>query len=85
MMVRLNVSKNQKNAKKRGLMAMSGQLSSITNFGDISALTGGEDREVTAGINIILLIIFGNLFCGTCKYVFVQRRAIKKTKLSPHF
>ncbi|XP_035772139.1 neuroguidin [Neolamprologus brichardi] len=42
MMVRLNVPKHQRNAKKRGMMAMSNQLSSITHFGDITALTGGE-------------------------------------------
>lgn len=42
MMVRLNVPKRQKNAKKRSMMSMSGQLSGITHFGDITALTGGE-------------------------------------------
>ncbi|XP_063339785.1 neuroguidin [Pelmatolapia mariae] len=42
MMVRLNVPKHQRNAKKRGMMSMSNQLSSITHFGDITALTGGE-------------------------------------------
>ncbi|XP_029954923.1 neuroguidin-like [Salarias fasciatus] len=42
MMVRLNMPKHQKNSKKRGMMAMSGQLSGITHFSDISALTGGE-------------------------------------------
>ncbi|XP_034428767.1 neuroguidin [Hippoglossus hippoglossus] len=45
MMVRLNVSKQQKNSRKRGTMGMSGQLSSITHFSDISALTGGEGRQ----------------------------------------
>uniref|UniRef100_A0A3Q4I8W1 Neuroguidin, EIF4E binding protein n=1 Tax=Neolamprologus brichardi TaxID=32507 RepID=A0A3Q4I8W1_NEOBR len=45
MMVRLNVPKHQRNAKKRGMMAMSNQLSSITHFGDITALTGGEDGD----------------------------------------
>ncbi|XP_040910297.1 neuroguidin [Toxotes jaculatrix] len=45
MMVRLNVPKNQKNAKKRGMMAMSGQLSGITHFGDITALTGGDGGQ----------------------------------------
>lgn len=42
MMVRLNMPKRQKNAKKRSMMSMSGQLSGITHFGDITALTGGE-------------------------------------------
>ncbi|AWP20859.1 putative neuroguidin [Scophthalmus maximus] len=45
MMVRLNMPKNQKNTRKRGMMAMTGQLSGITHFGDITALTGGEDRQ----------------------------------------
>ncbi|KAI3355130.1 hypothetical protein L3Q82_018002 [Scortum barcoo] len=45
MMVRLNMPKRQKNAKKRGMMGMSGQLSGITHFSDISALTGGEGGQ----------------------------------------
>nr|XP_046227062.1 neuroguidin [Scatophagus argus] len=45
MMVRLNVPKRQKNAKKRGMMAMSGQLSGITHFSDITALTGGGGQD----------------------------------------
>ncbi|XP_039982263.1 neuroguidin isoform X2 [Xiphias gladius] len=45
MMVRLNLPKRQKNARKRGTMAMSGQLSGITHFGDITALTGGEGGQ----------------------------------------
>ncbi|XP_077592202.1 neuroguidin [Stigmatopora nigra] len=45
MMVRLNVSKREKNVKKRKMMCMTGQLSSITHFGDISALTGGDDGQ----------------------------------------
>ncbi|XP_054621367.1 neuroguidin isoform X2 [Dunckerocampus dactyliophorus] len=45
MMVRLNVPKREKNSKKRRLMAMSGQLSGITHFGDITALTGGEGGQ----------------------------------------
>lgn len=40
-MVRLSVSRDQK-AKKRRMMGMSSQLKSITHFGDITALTGGE-------------------------------------------
>lgn len=46
MMVRLNVSKHQRNARKRGGMSMSNQLNSITHFGDITALTGGEAEQV---------------------------------------
>lgn len=42
MMVRLSMPKREKNAKKRGVMSMSNQLSGITHFGDITALTGGE-------------------------------------------
>lgn len=42
MMVRLQVSKSQKSSKKRHTMGMAGQLSGITHFSDISALTGGE-------------------------------------------
>ncbi|XP_063769005.1 neuroguidin isoform X2 [Eleginops maclovinus] len=49
MMVRLNMPTRQQNAKKRGSMAMSGQLSGITHFSDISALTGGEGGQ--DGIN----------------------------------
>ncbi|XP_030253698.1 neuroguidin isoform X1 [Sparus aurata] len=45
MMVRLNMPKKQKNSKKRGVMSMSGMLSGITHFGDISALTGGEGGQ----------------------------------------
>uniref|UniRef100_A0A3Q0SWR0 Neuroguidin, EIF4E binding protein n=1 Tax=Amphilophus citrinellus TaxID=61819 RepID=A0A3Q0SWR0_AMPCI len=45
MMVRLNVPKHQRNARKRGMMSMSNQLSSITRFGDITALTGGEGGD----------------------------------------
>ncbi|XP_036934983.1 neuroguidin [Acanthopagrus latus] len=45
MMVRLNMPKHQKNSKKRGAMSMSGMLSGITHFGDISALTGGEGGQ----------------------------------------
>ncbi|XP_068199684.1 neuroguidin [Antennarius striatus] len=44
MMVRLNVPKQQKN-KKRGMMSMSSQLSGITHFSDITALTGGEGGQ----------------------------------------
>ncbi|XP_017287810.2 neuroguidin [Kryptolebias marmoratus] len=45
MMVRLSDPKRQKNARKRGQMSMSGQLSGITNFSDITALTGGEGGQ----------------------------------------
>nr|XP_061821626.1 neuroguidin-like isoform X3 [Nerophis lumbriciformis] len=45
MMVRLNVTKREKNSMKRGMMSMSGQLSGITRFGDITALTGGEGGQ----------------------------------------
>lgn len=47
MMVRLNVSKSQKNSRKRGMMGMSGQLSAITHFSDITALTGGGEQVTT--------------------------------------
>ncbi|CAN9506044.1 unnamed protein product [Ophioblennius macclurei] len=49
MMVRLNMTKSQKKSKKRGVMAMSGQLSAITHFSDISALTGGEGAQDADG------------------------------------
>lgn len=42
MMVRLSLPKRAKTGRKRGLMSMSTQLSGITHFGDITALTGGE-------------------------------------------
>ncbi|XP_037311174.1 neuroguidin [Pungitius pungitius] len=45
MLVRLNMPQRQKNARKRGSMSMSGQLSGITHFGDITALTGGEPTQ----------------------------------------
>lgn len=45
-MVRLNMSKREKNSRKRGAMSMSGQLRGITHFGDISALTGAEGGQV---------------------------------------
>uniref|UniRef100_H2SVH0 Neuroguidin, EIF4E binding protein n=2 Tax=Takifugu rubripes TaxID=31033 RepID=H2SVH0_TAKRU len=45
MMVRLSMPKRAKNARKRAMMSMSGQLSGITHFGDITALTGGEGAE----------------------------------------
>ncbi|KAM7370080.1 hypothetical protein PAMP_011364 [Pampus punctatissimus] len=45
MMVRLNMPKHQKNSKKRGMMSMSNQLSGITHFSDITALTGGEGGQ----------------------------------------
>ncbi len=47
MMVRLNMPKHQKNARKRSMMSMSGQLSGITHFSDITALTGGEGGQVS--------------------------------------
>lgn len=55
-MVRLNVPKSQ---KKRNVMSMSNQLNSITHFGDITALTGGEGRQVGSDdiINSQLLIM----------------------------
>ncbi|XP_034415565.1 neuroguidin [Cyclopterus lumpus] len=45
MMVRLNMPQHQKSVRKRSMMSMSGQLSGITNFGDITALTGGEGGQ----------------------------------------
>ncbi|XP_053467768.1 neuroguidin [Ictalurus furcatus] len=45
MMVRLSVPRDQK-AKKRRMMGMSSQLKSITHFGDITALTGGEAPDL---------------------------------------
>ncbi|KAG9486938.1 hypothetical protein GDO78_007023 [Eleutherodactylus coqui] len=43
MMVRLNMTRKEKARRKRSL-AMTSQLSSLTHFSDISALTGGEVR-----------------------------------------
>ncbi|KAM9839456.1 neuroguidin [Aulostomus maculatus] len=45
MMVRLNMPKREKNSRKRGVMSMSSQLSGITHFSDITALTGGEGGQ----------------------------------------
>ena len=50
-MVRLNVPKQQKNARKRGMMGMSNQLRGITHFSDITALTGGEGAQVSSSRN----------------------------------
>lgn len=41
MMIRLNMTREQKQRKRR-LMGMSSQLNNIAQFGDITALTGGE-------------------------------------------
>lgn len=53
MMVRLSLPKRAKTGRKRGLLSMSTQLSGITHFGDITALTGGEvscrSRSTPAG------------------------------------
>ncbi|KAJ8374884.1 hypothetical protein SKAU_G00054640 [Synaphobranchus kaupii] len=46
MMVRLAVPRREKSIRKRGMLGMSSQLSSITRFGDITALTGGEGQDV---------------------------------------
>ncbi|KAG5850952.1 hypothetical protein ANANG_G00087840 [Anguilla anguilla] len=46
MMVRLAVPRREKSKRKRGMLGMSSQLSSITRFGDITALTGGEGQDV---------------------------------------
>uniref|UniRef100_A0A8C5W615 Neuroguidin n=1 Tax=Leptobrachium leishanense TaxID=445787 RepID=A0A8C5W615_9ANUR len=43
MMVRLNMTRQEKARKKRAL-SMTSQLNSLTHFTDISALTGGEGR-----------------------------------------
>ncbi|XP_053558298.1 neuroguidin [Bombina bombina] len=44
MMVRLNMTRQEKVRKKRAL-AMTSQLNSLTHFTDISALTGGDARS----------------------------------------
>ncbi|XP_062335477.1 neuroguidin isoform X2 [Osmerus eperlanus] len=46
MMVRLAVPKRDRAVRKRGMLGMSGQLSGITRFSDITALTGGEGQDV---------------------------------------
>ncbi|KAL1006361.1 hypothetical protein UPYG_G00071360 [Umbra pygmaea] len=46
MMVRVIVPRRERIAKKRGVLGMSGQLSSITRFSDITALTGGEGPDM---------------------------------------
>lgn len=46
MMVRLNVPKSERVARKRSMLGMSNQLSSITHFGNITALTSGADKLV---------------------------------------
>ncbi|XP_053324216.1 neuroguidin [Spea bombifrons] len=44
MMVRLNMTRQEKARKKR-VISMTSQLNSLTHFTDISALTGGEGRS----------------------------------------
>ncbi|KAJ8010553.1 hypothetical protein DPEC_G00076280 [Dallia pectoralis] len=46
MMVRLAVPRSERTTKKRGMLGMSGQLSGITRFSDITALTGGEAQDM---------------------------------------
>ncbi|KAL4616843.1 neuroguidin [Arapaima gigas] len=48
MMVRLAVTRQDRTARKRGMMGMSSQLSSITRFSDITALTGGDGQDTDA-------------------------------------
>ncbi|XP_056110087.1 neuroguidin [Rhinichthys klamathensis goyatoka] len=45
MMVRLSMTREQR-LRKRGMMGMASQLSNITRFGDITALTGGEAQDI---------------------------------------
>ncbi|XP_056593572.1 neuroguidin [Triplophysa dalaica] len=45
MMIRLNMTREQKQRKRR-LMGMSSQLNNIAQFGDITALTGGEAQDI---------------------------------------
>nr|Q6PFJ1.1 RecName: Full=Neuroguidin; AltName: Full=EIF4E-binding protein [Danio rerio]AAH57531.1 Neuroguidin, EIF4E binding protein [Danio rerio] len=45
MMVRLSTTRDQK-LRKRGMMGMTSQLSNITRFSDITALTGGEVQDI---------------------------------------
>ncbi|XP_043081932.1 neuroguidin [Puntigrus tetrazona] len=45
MMVRLGMTREQR-LRKRGMMGMTSQLSNITRFSDISALTGGEAQGI---------------------------------------
>uniref|UniRef100_A0A8C4RF65 Neuroguidin, EIF4E binding protein n=1 Tax=Erpetoichthys calabaricus TaxID=27687 RepID=A0A8C4RF65_ERPCA len=49
MMVRIGVSKKERSARKRGMMGMSSQLRSITQFGDIGALTGQDKSDLGFG------------------------------------
>ncbi|CAH2294463.1 ngdn [Pelobates cultripes] len=44
MMVRLNMTRQEK-ARKKKVLSMTSQLGSLTHFTDISALTGGEGRN----------------------------------------
>uniref|UniRef100_A0A8C1TLB7 Neuroguidin, EIF4E binding protein n=1 Tax=Cyprinus carpio TaxID=7962 RepID=A0A8C1TLB7_CYPCA len=45
MMVRLSMTREQR-LRKRGMVGMTSQLSNITRFSDISALTGGEAQDI---------------------------------------
>ncbi|MEE6525062.1 hypothetical protein FKM82_024847 [Ascaphus truei] len=44
MMVRLNMTRQEKARRKRTSLSMTSQLRSLTHFTDISALTGGQGR-----------------------------------------
>ncbi|KAG2462855.1 NGDN protein, partial [Polypterus senegalus] len=59
MMVRLGVSKKERSARKRGMMGMSAQLRSITQFGDIGALTGQDNSDLEALSPWMYQVIFG--------------------------
>lgn len=48
-MIRLSMTRKQKQRKRR-LMGMSAQLNNIAQFGDITALTGGEAQVSWTGI-----------------------------------
>lgn len=69
MMIRLNMTREQKQRKRR-LMGMSSQLNNIAQFGDITALTGGEVQ--VSWIGTIMHVFWGFyviVTIYTCIYV----------------
>ncbi len=57
MLVRLGMTREQR-LGKRGMVGMTSQLSNITRFSDISALTGGEAQVSWPMASWVVLHIF---------------------------
>ena len=70
-MVRLAVPKRDRAVRKRGMLGMSGQLSGITRFSDITALTGGEGQVRACSQHLASYVkTFMFKYEATCSYHF---------------